>query len=431
MNVLVLGGYGLIGSAVTRDLLAGGHSVIGVGRNPTVGKNKFPSAIWQAANLQDMVDEASWLPFLDGIDAVVNCSGALQDQANVSLEALQVKAIMSLVDAMISTNVAKFVQISALGATPNATTRFLRTKAKADAYVANSDLDWTIIRPGLVLSTDTFGGSTILRIAAAMPVFDVRIFPESKVQTVHVDDVAEVVAQSLVDDSLTRKCFDLVEENSISLSDLTLNLRQKIGNRPPKISFTLPRFIKNSIGVVGDLISNLGWQTGIRSTAFKVLENGVTGDASVFTGITGKRLKDAPQNVAEMGLGAQDLLFGRIQLVAVPAIFLFGAFWVFSGAIGVWNLDAAVAKISHRFNEDVSYVFVICGSLLDLLIGLAIWFRKTHVFALLASLVLSSGYLAAGTFFTPELWMDPLGPLVKIIPVMLTAMFLLAARPAR
>ena len=33
----------------------------------------------------------------------------------------------------------------------------------------------------------------------------------------------------------------------------------------------------------------------------------------------------------------------------------------------------------------------------------------------------SAGYLAAGTLLTPGLWLDPLGPFVKVVPAALAA----------
>ena len=49
--------------------------------------------------------------------------------------------------------------------------------------------------------------------------------------------------------------------------------------------------------------------------------------------------------------------------------------------------------------------------------------KPTHRPALAASLLVCLAYLAAGTLLQPGLWLDPLGPLVKIFPVIgLTAL---------
>ena len=47
------------------------------------------------------------------------------------------------------------------------------------------------------------------------------------------------------------------------------------------------------------------------------------------------------------------------------------------------------------------------------------------------AIVLSLGYLAAGTVVTPELWADPLGPFVKVLPAIALAGLLAAMAEER
>jgi hypothetical protein len=44
---------------------------------------------------------------------------------------------------------------------------------------------------------------------------------------------------------------------------------------------------------------------------------------------------------------------------------------------------------------------------------------------------MSLGYLAAGTWLTPELWLDPLGPFVKIFPSVALALAVAALTEER
>jgi hypothetical protein len=63
---------------------------------------------------------------------------------------------------------------------------------------------------------------------------------------------------------------------------------------------------------------------------------------------------------------------------------------------------------------------------LDIGLGIALVFRPWSRLALLGMLALSSAYLAVGTVLTPALWIDPLGPFVKVLPSMLLAVIGLA-----
>ena len=56
------------------------------------------------------------------------------------------------------------------------------------------DLDWVILRPALVLSPVVYGGTAMLRGLAGIPLVTPVIGPDSRIQVVSVDDVAETVA---------------------------------------------------------------------------------------------------------------------------------------------------------------------------------------------------------------------------------------------
>lgn len=62
---------------------------------------------------------------------------------------------------------------------------------------------------------------------------------------------------------------------------------------------------------------------------------------------------------------------------------------------------------------------VIAGSLADLVIGIGILFRRTARPALTAALALSLFYAFVGTLLLPRLWAEPIGPMLKIWPILI------------
>ena len=69
---------------------------------------------------------------------------------------------------------------------------------------------------------------------------------------------------------------------------------------------------------------------------------------------------------------------------------------------------------------------VAAGALADILIGVGIAFRRTARPALWAALALSAAYVVLGTLLAPQLWADPLGPLLKIVPIVVLHLMALA-----
>lgn len=66
------------------------------------------------------------------------------------------------------------------------------------------------------------------------------------------------------------------------------------------------------------------------------------------------------------------------------------------------------------------------GALADTAIGVGLAFRRTARLALLGALAVSVFYLIAGTFVLPQLWLEPLGPMLKILPIIVLNVVALA-----
>ena len=76
-------------------------------------------------------------------------------------------------------------------------------------------------------------------------------------------------------------------------------------------------------------------------------------------------------------------------------------------------------------------MLVIGGAALDISIGVGVLVRATLRPAAFAAIATSLLYLALGTLAAPDLWTDPLGPLVKIVPGMALALAVAALAEER
>src|SRR5579863_4921504 len=112
MRVLVLGAGGLIGGAVTARLLGDGCEVVGAGRDIGPTRRRLPQVDWRKADI-GALDEAAASALLAGVDAVVDCAGALQDGPHDDLEAVHVRGLETLAKACVALSVRRFVLISA------------------------------------------------------------------------------------------------------------------------------------------------------------------------------------------------------------------------------------------------------------------------------------------------------------------------------
>ena len=66
------------------------------------------------------------------------------------------------------------------------------------------------------------------------------------------------------------------------------------------------------------------------------------------------------------------------------------------------------------------------GALFDYFLGLALLVRPATRYVLYAMIVGTGFYLLIGTILLPQLWLDPLGPYLKIVPMLIATLFTLA-----
>ncbi|WP_295809678.1 SDR family oxidoreductase [uncultured Nitratireductor sp.] len=417
MRILVLGGYGFIGLEVMRRLAAAGHEPVGLGRTVEAGRRLAPQFEWIGFDIATARLPADWLAHLAGIDAVVNCAGALQSGARDNLEALQHDAMIALFAACEAAGVDRFIQISAPGASPCAATEFMRTKGMADARLRESDLDWIVLKPGLVIGQNAYGGTALLRMLAGFPFILPLVHPKARVGTVSIRDLTDLVVAAVSPAFVAGRDIELVERDAGTLADVALAFRRWLGFPAPRRVVSLPVWLGAAVGFGADALGLLGWRSPLRSTAMAVMAGGIDGDDAAFRAAMRRPVARLGETLAHLPATSQERWFSRLSLALPLAIALLAVFWFLSGLIGFLRFDAATGLLTTAgFPGAVSAFAVFAGSLVDMVLGLAILYRPFARRACLGMLVVSVLYLLAGTTFLPQLWLDPLGPYMKVLP---------------
>jgi uncharacterized protein YbjT (DUF2867 family) len=429
MRVLVVGGYGLIGGYVVAALAAEGHEVIGAGRDVAAAARRLRHARWVRADLAT-TSEDDWAPLLQGVDAVVNCAGALQDSPRDDLQAVHVTGLLALASAARRVGVDRLVQISAAGVAESPG-GFGRTKRDAEMALEAAGVDWTILRPGLVIAPSAFGGSALLRGLAAFPWAIPVVYPGSLVQVVGAHDVALAVVAALKPDAPRRVAVDLASERAYRLDEILPALRAWLGLRPASV-VSLPPALVGLGGMIADGLAWLGWRSPMRTTAIAQLRHGVRGDAASARRFEGARVRDLDAILAAQPSGVQDRWFARLYFVKPLGLASLVAFWLASGLIGLLRADQAAAVLAVAgFAPAVAKVAVLAGSAVDILLAGLVCLRRSAPLALKGMIMVSAAYLAGATLWRPDLWSDPLGPLVKVVPGAVLALALLGMMDER
>ncbi len=427
MHVLVTGAYGLIGSAVLARLHRDGHRLTGAGRSLGEARRRFPYAQWVEADFTRLDTPDAWRPLLAGIDAVVNCVGVLQDGAGDNVTRVQLDGTVALFDACAAAGIRRVVHVSAIGAAADAPTPFIRTKAQADAHLA-------IARPRL----DDPAACTCARARRLW-----RNRHAARARGISRGDAhrgrrqpdAGGERRGYRGDHLAlfargapaRATWDLAHPQVHKLGDIVAALRQWHGF-PPRPQLRIPTLAQPAFAMFAEIVGLLGWRSPARWTALAQLKQGAVGDPAAWITATGIKPRSLDTILAERPASVQDRWFARLYLLKPLAILSLALFWILTGviALGPGRATAVAQMTSAGFSPSSAELTVVLGSLIDIALGLLVCLRKFARIALLLMLAVTLGYLVAGTILTPQLWTDPLGPLLKIVPILIATLLTLA-----
>ncbi len=421
-SAVVLGAYGFIGAACVKQLLQAGFQVTGVGRSQAAARQAFPHIPWHILDIATATT-SDWHAIFQSADVIVNASGALQDTAKDNLKLIHVTALERICEALRDKD-KLLIQISAAGTSSTASTLFLRSKAQGDALVQKHLKHAIILRPALVLGPQAYGGTALLRAASALPLAGFKIFPQSPIQCVALDDLAEAVTQCALGKIPEGTHHDLAEDTPHSFWELTKAIRTWQGFPDWHYSITSPNWLLSVSGKLADALGLFGWRSPLRTTALNTLQDGIIADASSWREAGGVPFKNLNETLATLPCSTQERWFARTYLLLPLSIACLAFFWLTSGIIGALQYSEAQQVLTARgVNEALSMFFVILGSLTDVALGSLILIRKYTRSACLGMIAVTLGYLSAGTLWATDLWLDPLGPYVKTIPAMILALF--------
>jgi uncharacterized protein YbjT (DUF2867 family) len=199
--IVIAGGHGQIALRLARLLSARGDTVRSLIRNP--GHEAGVHAAGAEPVLADMerLDDLSGV--VDGADAVVFAAGAGPGSGAERKRTVDLGAAVKLLDAAQRTGARRYLMVSSMGAGDpaaggDAMRPYLEAKAEADAALAASDLDWTIVRPGR-LTEDP--GTGLVDVAPSL----------GSLREITRDDVAAVLAACLDEPRTVRATFELLQ----------------------------------------------------------------------------------------------------------------------------------------------------------------------------------------------------------------------------
>jgi len=225
-NVLVIGGSGFIGRHVLGVLASRGINAV----VPTRRRERAKHLILLPT--VEVVEADVHAPgVLEGLagrsDAVINLAGVLHSREAVSGAAYgddfrqaHVELAQHVVNACRAAGITRLVHMSALGASKDAPSEYLRSKAAGEEVVlAAGDLAVTVLRPSVVFGPEDNFLNTFACLARYFLVIPLAC-AEARFQPVYVGDVAQAVARCLEERDVAGRSYDLAGPREYSLREI-------------------------------------------------------------------------------------------------------------------------------------------------------------------------------------------------------------------
>jgi uncharacterized protein YbjT (DUF2867 family) len=230
-RVLVAGGTGFIGGHVVAKLSAAGHHVIVLARRRERARHLLLLPTVRVVQA-DPFEPATWARYTRDVTAAINLVGTLHAHGRNSLERVHVALPRALTAACDKAGISRILHMSALGASPDAPSRYQRSKAAGEAVITESGLAWTIFRPSVVFGRNDTFLNLFAKLARWFPVIPLAA-ANARFQPIFVGDVAACVARALVDDETIGQRFDLCGPTIYTLGELVRYVAETSGHPRP------------------------------------------------------------------------------------------------------------------------------------------------------------------------------------------------------
>ena len=252
---------------------------------------------------------------------------------------------------------------------------------------------------------------------AALPVLPVMP-ATGPLQVVQLDDVVATVIFMLRPKSPSHMALELAGPEALAMTEIVELYRRWLGWKPAR-KIALPVWAGWILYRFGDLAGWLGWRPPIRTNAAREIVRGATGDPQPWTMTTGIHPKNLSSALAAAPATVQERWFAGLYFLNAAIFLALPIFWIMTGIVSLttgWR--SGVDILIDTVAGGLAHSIVAVGAGADVIIGTLIAWRPASQTGLWGAIATSLFYAIAGTVLRPDLWNEPLGPLMKILPIL-------------
>lgn len=226
MNIFLSGGTGFVGGHLRRALLEKGHRIRLLAHKRGDG---FEDGVEVVEG--DVTRPDTFAAHLAGCEAAINLVGIIREfpAQGITFEKLLVQATRNMVDGAKVAGIKRYLQMSALGTRPNATSAYHRSKFLAEEYVRASGLDYTIFRPSIIFGPKDDFVNKLAGYIKGYPAVPVIGDGKYRLQPIAADDVARCFAMALEMPETVGKIYEICGRDRLTYNEMLDTIGRVLG----------------------------------------------------------------------------------------------------------------------------------------------------------------------------------------------------------
>ena len=230
--VTVFGGTGFLGRYIVEGLAREGVTVRIAVRHPDRAVlHAAPDGGQITSMAADVRDEGAVAAAVAGADGVVNAVSAYVEQGGITYRDIHERGAGNIARACHQQDVQRLVHISGIGADPASTSRYIGARGRGDLIVQQAFPRAMILRPSVMFGPDDAFLNVLAKIIRLTPVIPLIGGGRTRLQPIHVRDVAEAARRSLLTPGSEGHIYELGGAETYTLREITEMVAARMGRR--------------------------------------------------------------------------------------------------------------------------------------------------------------------------------------------------------
>jgi uncharacterized protein YbjT (DUF2867 family) len=250
--VTVFGGTGFLGRHIVKRLNGDGMAVRVAVRHPQRAPDAAASGAGPIVSIEaDVRDETAVANAVAGVDAVVNAVSAYVEKGEVTYSSVHELGALNVARACKRQGVHRLIHISGISADGASHSKYIRARGRGDLAVQQAFPRAVILRPSVMFGHDDAFLNALAKIVRLTPIIPLIGGGLTRLQPVHVDDVAEAALHALQITDSAGKTYELCGPETHTLRQIVEMVASRLGRRrlyisiPLDVAHSLARFFEH------------------------------------------------------------------------------------------------------------------------------------------------------------------------------------------